>query len=149
MSYRDCYLSLDPTYKDDYGQPLLRMTFDWKDNDIRMTQFMKGKIDAISESMNPDVYKSSFKKPGVHYDVKPYQTTHNVGGSPMGTDPKTSAVNPYLQSWDVHNVFVMGASVFPQNIQFNPTVLVGGLTLWAAKAIREQYLKNPGPLVKA
>jgi len=149
MAYRDCYLSLDPTYKDNYGLPLLRMTFDWKDNDIRMTQFMKGKIEGIVESMNPDTYSSSYKTPGTHYDVRHYQTTHNVGGSPMGSDPKTSAVNPYLQSWDVHNVFVMGASVFPQNIQFNPTGLAGGLTLWAAKAIREQYLKNPGPLVKA
>jgi gluconate 2-dehydrogenase alpha chain len=32
----------------------------------------------------------------------------------MGTDPKTSALNRYLQSWDVHNVFVPGASAFPQ-----------------------------------
>jgi hypothetical protein len=31
------------------------------------------------------------------------------GGAVMGEDPKTSAVNRYLQSWDVHNVFVIGA----------------------------------------
>ena len=30
----------------------------------------------------------------------------------MGADPKTSAVNRYLQSWDVPNVFVIGASAF-------------------------------------
>ncbi len=36
------------------------------------------------------------------------------GGAVMGEDPKTSAVNRYLQSWDVHNVFVIGASAFPQ-----------------------------------
>ncbi len=35
------------------------------------------------------------------------------GGAVMGEDPKTSAVNRYLQSWDVHNVFVIGASAFP------------------------------------
>ena len=29
----------------------------------------------------------------------------------MGTDPATSAINRYLQVWDVSNVFVMGASV--------------------------------------
>jgi gluconate 2-dehydrogenase alpha chain len=28
MSYRDRYLSLDPTYKDAHGLPLLRLTFD-------------------------------------------------------------------------------------------------------------------------
>lgn len=36
------------------------------------------------------------------------------GGAVMGEDPKTSAVNRYLQSWDVHNVFSIGASAFPQ-----------------------------------
>ena len=36
MAYRDCYLDLDPDYKDQYGQPLLRFTFDWKNNDIKI-----------------------------------------------------------------------------------------------------------------
>lgn len=149
MSYRDCYLDLDPTYTDDHGRPLMRMTFTWKENDVRMTQFMKQKIEALSKALGPDDYKLSFKDFDSRYDVRPYQTTHNVGGAIMGTDPTTSVLNRYLQSWDVHNVFVMGASAFPQNIQYNPTGLVGGLTYWAAKAIREQYLPNPGPLVHA
>ncbi len=149
MSYQDCYFDLDPTYKDRYGQPLLRMTFDWKANDVRMTQFMKEKIEAIAKSLNPDSMKASFKTDKSHYDLRPYQTTHNVGGAIMGADPKTSVLNRYLQSWDVHNVFVMGASAFPQNLQFNPTGLVGALAYWSARAIREEYLKDPRPLVQA
>ncbi|WP_447554608.1 GMC family oxidoreductase [Vreelandella sp. EE22] len=149
MAYRDCYLDLDPNYTDDHGRPLMRMTFDWKDNDVRMTQFMKQKIETLSKALGPDDYRLSFKDFDSRYDVRPYQTTHNVGGAIMGTDPSTSALNRYLQSWDVHNVFVMGASAFPQNIQYNPTGLVGALTYWSAKAIREQYLPNPGPLVQA
>jgi gluconate 2-dehydrogenase alpha chain len=35
MSYRDRYLSLDPTYKDSHGLPLLRLTFDWHDKRIQ------------------------------------------------------------------------------------------------------------------
>ncbi|QSX34821.1 GMC family oxidoreductase [Shewanella avicenniae] len=149
MSYRDCYLSLDPNYTDDHGLPLLRLTFDWKDNDIRMTQFMKGKVEALAKGLNPDHLNISFKDFGAKYDVRPYQTTHNVGGAIMGTNPKTSVLNRYQQSWDVHNVFVLGSSSFPQNLQYNPTMLVGGLAYWTAKAIREQYLKQPGPLVQA
>jgi gluconate 2-dehydrogenase alpha chain len=34
------YLDLDPTYKDAWGQPLLRMTFDFPENDIRMSQYI-------------------------------------------------------------------------------------------------------------
>ena len=67
----------------------------------------------------------------------------------MGTDPKTSALNRYLQRWDVPNLFVMGASAFPQNAGYNPTGTVAALAFWSAKAIRKKYLKNPGRLVDA
>lgn len=147
MAYRDCYLDLDPTYTDRHGRPLMRMTFNWKPNDIRMTQFMRSKIEPIAESMNPDTWQSSFKAEGAQYDVRPYQTTHNVGGAIMGDDPNTSVVNRYLQAWGQHNVFSMGAAAFPQNIQYNPTGVVGALAYWAAEAIRKDYLPNPRPLV--
>jgi gluconate 2-dehydrogenase alpha chain len=67
----------------------------------------------------------------------------------MGTDPKTSVLNRYLQSWDVSNLFVLGASAFPQNAGYNPTGTVAALAFWAAEAIRTRYLKSPGPLVDA
>ena len=146
MSYRDNYLDLDPTYKDVYGQPLLRMTFDWKPNDIAMTQFIAGKLQGIAKAMGPRDSKLNVRKPGDHYDLRAYQSTHNTGGAPMGADPATSAVNRYLQTWAVPNVFVMGASAFPQNFGYNPTGMVGGLAYWSAKAIREKYLKSPGAL---
>lgn len=146
MAYRDNYLDLDPTYKDVHGQPLLRMTFDWKANDLAMTQFIGTKVEQIAKAMGPKQMKLNFQKTGAHYDVRYYQSTHNTGGAPMGTDPTTSAVNRFLQVWDVPNVFVMGASAFPQNFGYNPTGMVGALAYWAAKAIREQYLKNPGAL---
>jgi gluconate 2-dehydrogenase alpha chain len=83
------------------------------------------------------------------YDITVYQSTHNTGGTVMGTDPSTSAVNRYLQSWDVSNLFVIGASNFPQNASYNPTDTVGALAYWAADAIVSRYLKSPGPLMPA
>ena len=112
-----------------------------------MTQFMKSKIEPIAKALNPTSMQEGFKKEGAMYDVRPYQTTHNVGGSVMGDDPKTSAVNRYLQAWDKHNIFVLGAGAFPQNTQYNPTGMVGGLAYWAAEHIRKDYLPNPRPLV--
>jgi gluconate 2-dehydrogenase alpha chain len=78
----------------------------------------------------------------------PYQSTHNTGGAIMGADPKTSAINKYLQSWDTPNVFVVGASAFPQNAGYNPTGTVGALAFLAADAIITKYVKSPGPLVQ-
>ncbi len=39
-----------------------------------------------------------------------YDGGHYAGGVIMGTDPATSAVNNYLQMWDVDNLFVVGGS---------------------------------------
>jgi gluconate 2-dehydrogenase alpha chain len=147
MSFRDNYLDLDPTYRDVYGNPMLRLTFDYKDNEHKMSDYLTAKAAEIAKAMKPREIKVN-KRTG-KYSIVPYQTTHNTGGAAMGADPKTSAVNRYLQSWDVPNVFVMGSSVFPQNPGYNPTGTVGALTYLAADAIRNQYLKNPGPLVQA
>ncbi|MFZ4835175.1 GMC family oxidoreductase [Rouxiella sp. Mn2063] len=148
MSYKNNYLDLDPTYKDRWGNPLLRMNFNWHDNDMKMLAFMKARVEEIAKKMNPASFTTSFKKVGEQFDVRPYQTTHVVGGAVMGDHPSNSVVNKYMQSWDVPNLFVIGASAFPQNIQYNPTGLVGALVLYSAKAIREQYLKSPAPLVE-
>jgi gluconate 2-dehydrogenase alpha chain len=80
------------------------------------------------------------------YTATQYQSTHNTGGTVMGEDRATSVVNRYLQSWDVDNVFVIGASNFPQNASYNPTGTVGALAYWSAEAIVKRYLPRPGPL---
>jgi gluconate 2-dehydrogenase alpha chain len=66
----------------------------------------------------------------------------------MGDDPKTSVVNRYQQCWDVSNVFSIGGSSFPQNITYNYTMTIGALTYWTLDAIKDKYLKSPGPLVQ-
>ena len=148
MSYRDCYLDLDPTYKDPLGRPLMRMTFDYQDNERKMARYMAERCVDIAKAMGAK--QTTLNTLTGPWSVIPYQTTHNTGGAVMGTDPNTSALNRYLQSWDVPNVFVMGASAFPQNAGYNPTGTVGALTYWALDAIKSQYLKNPGrPLVQA
>ncbi|MBP2154608.1 GMC family oxidoreductase [Erwinia rhapontici] len=149
MSYRDIYLDLDPNYTDDYGYPLLRMTFDWKQNELKLQQHLKGIVSNITKELNPDSYSESFLPMDAHFDLTKYVSTHNVGGAVMGDNPKTSALNKYLQSWDVYNVFVPGGNAFPQNFQANPTDTIGAITLMAAQAIKEIYLKNPGPMVQA
>ena len=147
MSHRTNYLDLDPTYRDVYGRPLMRMTFDFTDNEHRMSDYLTERAAEIAKAMKPREIHAQ-KRTG-HYSIVPYQTTHNTGGAIMGSDPKSSAVNRYLQSWDVDNLFVLGACAFPQNAGYNPTGTVGALAYWAADAIKTQYLKHPGPLVQA
>lgn len=140
------YLDLDPTYKDAWGLPLLRMTFDFPENDLRMSRYTTDKTIEIARAMGARTV-SGAPRTGP-YTTTAYQTTHNTGGTIMGSDPRTSALNRYLQSWDVPNVFVVGASAFPQNASYNPTDTVGALAYWAVGAIKDVYLKSPGPLVQ-
>jgi gluconate 2-dehydrogenase alpha chain len=144
-SFRDCWLDLDPAYKDRLGRPLMRMTFDFHDNELKMSAFLTDRLAEIAKALDPvEMTPSPRKGP---YTLNLYQTTHNTGGTAMGVDPATSVLNRYCQSWDVHNVFVPGgASVFPQNHGYNPTDTVGALAYWTADAIKDRYLKNPGPL---
>src|SRR5262249_11905649 len=141
------YLDLDPTYKDAWGQPLLRMTFDFPENDIRMSQYIADKLVEISRAMGGTiVLRGGTKRP---YTNTGYPSTHNCGGAGMGDDPKTSVVNRSQQCWDVPNVFSLGCSSIPQNIAYNYSVTIGAITLFALDAIKNEYLKAPGPLVQA
>jgi gluconate 2-dehydrogenase alpha chain len=149
MSYRSRFLDLDPTYKDNHGLPLLRMTFDWHDNEYKMAAHSAARLEEIVKAMKPESFATEMFKPGTHYDTRIYQSTHTTGGAIMGSNPSNSVINRYSQSWDVSNLFVMGASAFPQNIGYNPTGLLAGLAYFSASKIRESYLKSPHPLVDA
>ena len=142
---RTNFLDLDPTYKDALGRPLIRMTYNDTDDAQRMSTYLLDVCRKIAEAMKPTHIQQRPRPKLFH--VVPGQSTHNTGGTIMGTDPKTTVVNRYLQAWDAHNLFVMGASVFPQNAGYNPTGTVGALAYWSANAITSRYLKSPGPLV--
>jgi gluconate 2-dehydrogenase alpha chain len=145
-SYRTNYLDLDPVYKDRFSRPLIRMTMDFHDNEIKMSAYLTDRYAEIIGHMGAkQVVKQPRKGP---YDITSYQTSHLCGGAIMGTSPNTSALNRFLQSWDVPNLFVQGATAFPQNAGYNPTDTVAALAYWSAAAIRSQYLENPGPLVQ-
>jgi gluconate 2-dehydrogenase alpha chain len=147
MAHRGNYLDLDPTYGDAYGNPLLRMTFDFPENDRRMSDYVTERAHEIAKVMGGDIVEKGSLSD--HYSIVPYQTTHNTGGAIMGDDSSTSVVNRYLQSWDLHNLFVIGACNYPQNPGYNPTGTVGALAYWLLDALTQRYLKNPQSLVQA
>jgi gluconate 2-dehydrogenase alpha chain len=146
MANRYNYLDLDPTYRNVLGQPLMRMTFDYKPNEHRLSKFTAQKINEIGRSLNPEIMTAPNPRVAP-WSVVPYQSTHNTGGAIMGTNPSNSVVNKYCQSWDAHNLFVVGASLFPHNSAYNPTGPVGALSYWVADAIKNKYIKNPGSLI--
>ncbi|PID14498.1 GMC family oxidoreductase [Sporosarcina sp. P34] len=144
MPHEQNYLDIDPTYKDAYGVPLLRMTFDYTDQDKELVSYMVKVTRKIAEEIGAD-HIESIETQG-EFNVNKDSNTHNTGGVIMGADPETSAVNTYLQMWDAPNVFVVGSSAFPHNSCFNPTGTLGALSYRAAEGI-QTYLKTGEPLV--
>jgi gluconate 2-dehydrogenase alpha chain len=58
-------------------------------------------------------------------------------------------INRYSQSWELPNLFVYGASAFPQNFGGAPTGPLAALAYFSAAKIRDTYLRSPAPLVQA
>ncbi|GKV56535.1 GMC family oxidoreductase [Sporosarcina sp. NCCP-2222] len=144
MPHKHNYLSLDPTYKDKYGVPLLQMTYNFTEQDRNLHKFITKKTVEVMEKMGAK--KTEGGGPLAEYDIVPYQSTHNTGGTSMGNDPNTSVVNTYLQHWDVENLFVVGAGNFNHNSGYNPTATVGALAYRTAEGI-QKYRQKGGSLV--
>jgi gluconate 2-dehydrogenase alpha chain len=146
VAYRQNYFDLDPTYADNFGDPLLRLTLDWTDHEKRQKQFLaKHMIDlgkAMGAKVGPVLHGSED-----HYWTTYYQSTHVQGGVVMGTSPEHSVVNTFSQHWQMPNLWVTGGCNFPQNESANPTLTILAVTYRTADAFVDRYLKNPGVLV--
>jgi choline dehydrogenase-like flavoprotein len=76
------------------------------DNDRNMMEDMYGWTEQIFRACGAEAFP--YKK----YIEPMGDATHEMGAARMGTDPKTSALNPFCQSHDVRNLFVTDGSCF-------------------------------------
>ena len=117
------------------------MTYDFRrPNELARIEFMYKKMEEIGRAMGgAQVWRQPLPPgaPGAHHE----------GGTRMGSDPKTSVVNKYGQSWDIPNLFVIGSSTFPTMSGFNPTLTIQALAYMSAEAIASRYKNNPGRLL--
>ena len=141
LPYVDQTIDLDPNVRDAWGLPAPRMTFDWRrPNELARVEFMMKKMEEIGKAMGAKQVWRAPLGPGA-------PGAHHEGGTRMGSDPKTSVVNRYGQSWDVPNLFVIGSSTFPSMSGFNPTLTIQALAYMSADAIVNRYKKSPGALL--
>jgi gluconate 2-dehydrogenase alpha chain len=144
FAYKCNFMDLDPTYKDVHGDPLIRMTMDWGENERKMAEFATAKGVEVARAMGAKEI-IPFRGLG-HFDANPYVVTQLRGGTIMGKTPDVSVVNRYLQHWHASNLFVLGGSVIPYAPSARPTLTLLTLTIRTADALVDRYLKDPGPL---
>ena len=59
-----------------------------------------------------------------------------MGTTRMGTDPRTSVVDPDCRVHGVDNLFVAGSSVFPTSGYANPTATIAALAVRLADHLK-------------
>lgn len=144
MPHKENYLSLDSTYKDAYGLPLLQLTYNFTDQDRALHKFISARAAEIMKEMGAKTVVPNAEI--TDYNIVPYQTTHNTGGTVMSLKPEDGVVNNYMQHWNVENLFAVSAGNFAHNSGYNPTGTLGALAYRCAEGV-VKYSKSGGSLV--
>ena len=144
MPHKENYLTLDSTYKDAYGLPLIQLTYNFTDQDRALHKYISARAADIMKEMGAKTVVPNAEISD--YNIVPYQTTHNTGGTVMSLKPEDGVVNNYLQHWGVENLFAVSAGNFAHNGGYNPTGTLGALAYRCAEGI-VKYSKSGGSLV--
>jgi choline dehydrogenase-like flavoprotein len=133
----DNKVTLDPTKKDKWGLPVLKIDCATGENEAKMRiDMMNDMAETLTAAGVKDVktYDSGYF---------PGQGIHEMGTARMGRDPKTSVLNKNNQVWDALNVFVTDGSSMTSASCVNPSLTYMALTARAADfAVNELTKRN-------
>ena len=133
LPYADNYLDLDPVVTDPLGFPVIRITAEYKDNEIALADYLQEKMERwYREAGAIEIVRSGL---GGQMGV----TTHAYGGTRMGDDPETNVVNRYGLSHEVPNLGVLGASVMGTSGARNPTLTAQALAWRTAEHVANNW----------
>jgi choline dehydrogenase-like flavoprotein len=119
----DSYCEVDPDKKDAWGIPVLRFHFKWSEHEEKQAAHMQKTFAEIIEAMGGKVVGQP-QLDGKKAIAPGGSIIHEVGTTCMGSDPKSSVLNPYCQAWDVKNLFVTDGGPFVSNADKNPTLTI-------------------------
>lgn len=125
-------VTLDATTKDINGLPVLKFDYTYGDNEKKMAADMTGQMQQMFDT-------AGFETTKVRGDIwVEGSSVHEVGTARMGSDPKKSVLNPWLQCHDVKNLFVVDGSGFVSAGCQNPTWTIMALAWRSCDYIVEQ-----------
>ena len=138
---RFSYCEIDPEIVDDWGIPVLRFHFKFSDYEWKQARHMEETFKGIIEALGGRVtgVGNAWEKSGISIGGS---IIHEVGTARMGTNPRSSVLNPYCQAHEVKNLFVTDGSCFVTNPDKNPTLTINALSWRAADYLAEAMRKG-------
>ena len=140
IAMKDNYCEIDPITVDEFGIPVLRFNYKWSDFEKKQAVHMHDTFEEIFENMGGIVLGKSPVRIKT-LKITPGGSSHEVGTTRMGSDPKTSVVNEFERLHDVDNVFVVDAGPFVSQADKNPTWTIMALS-WRTSEFIIEELKN-------
>jgi choline dehydrogenase-like flavoprotein len=128
------------------GLGMRRSAFDWKLTELEgrsIFVFAKTLAEEWKQlglaEFNPDDLQVSGRQRGEHGGF--IDASHHMGTARMGTDPKTSVVDPTCRVHGYGNLYVGSSSVFPTSGFSNPTLTIMALCLRMADQVKAELAK--------
>jgi choline dehydrogenase-like flavoprotein len=121
-------VSIDPTLKDAWGIPAIRVTYKDHPDDLAMAAFLQDRCVEIMQAAGAQkTYRAAPRvaRGGVHL----------LGTCRMGNDPATSVVDKYHRTHDIPNLFLCDGSSFVTSGRGQPTMTIQALAFRAADHI--------------
>lgn len=127
------YVDIDKNTLDPWSIPVLRMHVRYGENEFAMGQDMADTAEEMMRAAGIEVLvrNRELRTPG--------WSIHELGTARMGTNSKTSVLNPFCQAHDVKNLFVVDGSSFVSASNQNPTLTIMALCARACDYLVEEY----------
>jgi choline dehydrogenase-like flavoprotein len=117
-------VSIDPTLKDAWGIPAIRVTYQDHADDLAMAKFLQDRSYEILEAAGAQkIWRDAIEEntAGVHL----------LGTARMGNDAATSVVDKFHRTHDVPNLFLCDGSSFVTSGRGQPTMTIQALAFRA------------------
>jgi choline dehydrogenase-like flavoprotein len=121
-------ISIDPTLKDAWGIPAMRVTYKDHPDDLAISRFLQDRqVEILQAAGAQKVWRAPVAENtfGVHL----------LGTARMGNDPAASVVDKYHRTHDVRNLFLCDGSSFVTSGRGQPTMTIQALAFRAADHI--------------
>ena len=121
LSYSSNFADIDPHCRDKsgLGLPVMRVTYDLRENERRIAAFFHAKGSEILRAMGAT---KTWNGP----DFTGVGSSHDLGGARMSDDPAAGVLDRNLAVHDTPGLYVFGGAAMPTCPGINPT-----LTIWA------------------